>query len=43
LIDYVGRSLRKGNNWKNPYGDGRTAKRIVGIIQNDGGSIKCVE
>ena len=43
LIDYVGRSLRKGNNWKNPYGDGRTAKRIVGIIQNDGGSTKCVE
>ncbi len=43
LIDYVGRSLRKGNGWNNPYGDGRAAKRIVGIIQNDGGSIKCAE
>jgi len=43
LIDYVGRSLRKGNGWKNPYGDDRAAKRIVGIIQNDGGSIKCAE
>jgi len=43
LIDYVGRSLRKGNNWKNPYGDGKAAERIVGIIQNDGGPKKCAE
>jgi len=34
LLDYVGESLKKGNGWKNPYGDGKTAKRIVRIVQN---------
>ncbi len=35
LLDYVGKSLKKGNNWENPYGDGETAKKIVEIIQNN--------
>lgn len=34
LLDYVGESLKKGNGWKNPYGDGKTAKRIVKIVQD---------
>ncbi|GAH57002.1 unnamed protein product, partial [marine sediment metagenome] len=43
LLDYVGELLKKGNNWKDPYGDGKTAKKIVEIIQNNGGLMKCVE
>ena len=43
LLDCVGKSLKKGNNWKNPYGDGKTAEKIVEIIQNDLGLIKCAE
>ncbi len=43
LLDYVGKSLKKGNNWKNPYGDGKTAEKIVEIIQNDLDLIKCAE
>jgi len=35
LLDYVGKSLKKGNSWKNPYGDGKTAQRIVRIVQNN--------
>lgn len=35
LLDYVGESLKKGNGWKNPYGDGKTAQRIVRIVQNN--------
>ncbi|GAH71335.1 unnamed protein product, partial [marine sediment metagenome] len=34
LLDYVGESLKKGNGWKNPYGDGKTAKRIVRIVED---------
>lgn len=34
LLDHVGESLKKGNGWKNPYGDGKTAKRIVRIVQD---------
>ncbi|MEE8180048.1 MAG: UDP-N-acetylglucosamine 2-epimerase (non-hydrolyzing) [bacterium] len=35
LLDYVAESLKKGNDWKNPYGDGKAAKRIVKIVQNN--------
>lgn len=34
LLDYVGESLKKGNGWKNPYGDGKAAKKIVKIVQD---------
>lgn len=43
LLDYVGKSLKAGNDWKNPYGDGKTAAKIVEIIQNNLGLMKCVE
>ena len=35
LLDYVGRSLKQPPNWSNPYGDGKAAEKIIGIIQNN--------
>jgi len=35
LLDHVGGSVNEANNWKNPYGDGKTADKIVEIIQNN--------
>jgi len=33
IIACVGKMLRRKNIWKNPYGDGTTAKKIVQILQ----------
>jgi UDP-N-acetylglucosamine 2-epimerase len=28
--------LNRENNWKNPFGDGKAGKRIVGILETEG-------
>lgn len=34
LLDYVNESLKKGNHWENPFGDGKAAEKIIETTQN---------
>ena len=33
ILEYTEKMLNKERNWENPFGDGKSAERIVSIIQ----------
>lgn len=36
MLEYTELMLNRENNWRNPFGDGKAAKRIVKIVTEDG-------
>lgn len=39
ILESVRNMLNKKRNWKNPFGDGKAAKKIINIVQNSGSRV----